>query len=661
MKVGIIVGDPENEDKIEIYKRNWLSNIDSRYVSKRRSPYVILKQNGNIINKVLNKNTKYVDLYVSIYYYLIKKYSNTEYIHFELIYPNEITYDRLMNNDINFYNFYDTISASIVGNKKNISKSERYYQLLKSLPEDKIYPPLKFFDIQSNKCKYYTFLKNKGIPILPFICIDKNKWSKSKKVPEIFTQTFVKPVGGTGGIDTTLYPKHNEEKASSIKRMKKYISSMFLKKYPSLIFQRYDPTFASKTEEVRSIYVGNEYQYSIVSKSVGNGQGQAYGMALLKQDGGTYKYSTSKLNKIKKLGLKVIKEIQIFYGNLPQLNIRVDTGTTKDGKIFLNEIEIVGSFFPSWFKDKSKVTIDVKLAEQMIKIIRKMKSNRLSKINLKVNSKKPNIKEITKNSKTIKNNKTSLYNIYVLGCYKKLCNKKQNLKNRLKLMNYYFNQASIDKNMIKYVGIFWKNDGIRNTVVKEGLYINTYQKMRNGEIGNILSHTLAFKRFLKTSKKWCIILEDDAWVKYDFKEKVNDVIKKMKYKKWDVIWLHNNGWHEYSKNWKNEYKTLNKNFIRRNPTKFVNPIKIKYGRTSIDIYKMNKNFIGSTAAYIINRNGAKYYLQNMFPIGEKPTNVFMQTKNQIQQYSVKGAKRLTNQSWEGDFVWSDTDDSVIQL
>ena len=160
MKVGIIVGDPESEDKIEMRSRSWLKNVNSTYITNRRSPYVLLKPNGNIINRVMDKNTKYVDIYVSIYYYLLHKYSNTEYIHFELIYPNEISYDKLMNNDINFYNFYDPIAASVVGNRKNIAKTEKYYSLLKSLPEDKVYPPIKFYDFQSNKCSYYNYFKN---------------------------------------------------------------------------------------------------------------------------------------------------------------------------------------------------------------------------------------------------------------------------------------------------------------------------------------------------------------------------------------------------------------------------------------------------------------------------------------------------------------------
>lgn len=652
MKVGLIVGDPENEDKIEVASRSWLQNINRKYITNRRSPYAILKQNGNVTNRVVDRNTKYVDLFVSIYYYLTKKYSNTEFIHFELIYPKEISYDKLMNNDINFYNFYDPISAGIQGNKKNLSKSDKYYKLLKSLPEDKIYPPIKFYDFQSNKCTYYKYLKKNGIPILPFVCIDEKRWKRNKSVPTIFKQTFVKPVGGTSGIDTTLYPKQNETKEQSMNRMKTFITKIFKKKYPSLIFQKYDPTFASKTEEVRSIYVGDKYQYSIVSKSISEGEGQAYGMALLKQDGGTYPFSNQKLSKIKKFGMKVIKLVQKFYGKLPQLNIRVDTGTTTDGKLFLNEIEFVGSFFPSWFQNKTNVNIDIKLAEQIINIVKEVRKNRVRQIKYKSGN-KPNIKNIKTNKKG------EGKDIYVLGCYKKLCKKRKNLENRLKLMQYYFNQAKIPNNMIKPIGIFWKEDLNRKRLKNNGIYVNTYQMMRNGEIGNILSHTLALKKFLNTNRKWCIILEDDAWVKYDFKEKINSVIKGMKNRKWDIIWLHNNGWHEYNKDWKNEFKTLNEAFTKRRPTQFKNPIKIT---EKVKLYKMNKNFIGSTAAYIITKNAAKLLTEKMYPIGEKPTNVFMQTKNKnIIQYSTGPAKRLSNQSWEGDFVWSDTDDSLIQL
>ena len=662
MRIGLLVGDPEIMDKFLIDKsRPWLKQMNKKYITNRRNPYAILKPGGNFKNRILNKKGKYVDIYMSIYYYLIDKYSmaNGEYHHIDLIYPNEISYDRLMKNDINFYNFYDPVAAGIGNKGRNINKAGAYRKLLNSLPEHKVYPPANFLNLQTDKCAYYSFFKKHGIKTVDTQCISSSDWKKSQKIPFPHKQMFVKPVMGTSGADTTYYPKEGETKEQATKRMKQFMTRLFKDGYQKIIIQEFVPGFATESEEYRSLFVGKDYKYTTVSRSVGNGNGSAYAMAILKQNGGTFQASSAQRAKAISFGKKVVSVLQKhIFKDVPQLITRVDTGTDK-GKLFLNEIEFAPAYFTSWFKKDSR--IDVAIAEQMMKIARTVYTNQMKKLKKVPVGKKPKLSNL-QTTKPISFPKKKLP-VYLLGCYNGLCKKNKSMYRRLQVAHQYFREAKMTS-MVNPVGIFWKEDFNKEQLAKMGMYQETFQEMKLGEIGNMFSHLLALRTFLKTTKNsHCIVLEDDAWVKHDFVPKLQIMLSTLKKRniKWDIMWLHNNGWHEYTKPWKNEWKLINNAFTKRNPVQFKQGVKIPY-KEPFQVYPMKKNFVGSTAGYIINRKAAEIYLKHAFPIGMRPTDVYMQTQFPgIKQWSVHGASRILNQSLEGVFMYSDTADSVIQL
>lgn len=674
MRIGIIVGDPEVTNGYLKSSRHWLKHVPNSNTKGPKGPYAILKNNGNLKNQVYDRPGKYVYIYMSVYYYLVKMYGNQH--HFDLIFPNDITFDRLNNNDINFYNFFDPVAQATI----DVKKAFEYENLLRALPKDKVYPPVSFIDIQHDKCKYYNYLEKRGLPVVPTFCITLAEWKSSNATKEQlvrklfqqskergFQQTFVKPVMGTSGSYTTVYPQKGETDAAALKRITKHLSEVFAKRYPKVVLQEFVPEFATDTVEVRMMFVGNRYQYSIVSESRGNGDGEAFGMAAIKNEGGTYNFSPALRDRLKRLGERVVKNIQPLYGKLPPLVTRVDVGCCLKGKgYFVNEIEYAPAFLTSWFKKRNKNMIDKTIAEQMMSIIRKSAAiKKATPMKIKMSNKKPSIRRFVGLKKFNKGTKSKVLQssflkkskIYVLGCYRDLCKENKQMQTRMKWMNKYMIDAGVNMDNVKMMNIFWKNDFKREMLVKRGILKDpNYFKLRDGEIGNFLSNMNALIEFMGTKDPYCIVIEDDIQVKPDFMKRLHRLLKEMERKEipCDLLWLHNNGYAQYN-NWES--------FVQSNaktpPLKMSNPV----GTTTTPLFRMRHNFIASTAMYVISRRAAATILNKMLPIGEKPTDVFMQSdipRDEV-HLSVAPATRLMDETFEGAFCYSDTDESLIQL
>ena len=232
------------------------------------------------------------------------------------------------------------------------------------------------------------------------------------------------------------------------------------------------------------------------------------------------------------------------------------------------------------------------------------------------------------------------------------------MNNRLLWMNKYLQDANINMENVKLLNIFWKNDFQRQLLLKRKLLINhEHKQLRLGEIGNFLSNMNALRTFLNTSDPYCIVIEDDVHVKHDFMQKIENMLNALNSKKiaWDLIWLHNNGYHQWTGKWSNEVKN---NKIK--PVVFDKSVKID---KTLVLSRMQKNFIGSTAAYIITRRAAVSILKRALPIQNRPTNVFMQSnipKDEV-HLSVPKAITLMEGTFDGIFLKSDTDESLIQL
>ena len=370
-KIAIIVGDPEVNDAFSLSEqglklRPWLKNINNSLVSNMRLEYKILRNNGNqnIVRKTV---PNVVNLYYSVYLYLKSKLDKLNDV--SLIFPKDITFKNLKGYDYIFYNFFDPIAAAVLYNDPN--KGLQMEKLLHKLDSKTfLMPSTKFTNLQHDKCKYYKYLSDSGIPIAPTHCLSKKEWPKDndsklavcKRLVSLFkkekwNRVFVKPVMGTSGTDADELedPKDTSELLS-------VISDLFKKKYPKIVFQKFIAKFAiHPNPEIKMYYVGDSYVYSVVMDD-------RQASASLKQEGGTYTIKDSTLVQVKKLGAKVIKAIKpLFNGQL--LLTRIDVGCCVKGKHFVNEIEYAPGFYTSFINGDKKFMIDSLIGDQMLKII----------------------------------------------------------------------------------------------------------------------------------------------------------------------------------------------------------------------------------------------------------------------------------------------------
>jgi GR25 family glycosyltransferase involved in LPS biosynthesis len=706
MRVGLIVGDPEVDDVVLKSSRSWLRDIPKSHVTGRRGDYGVLLNKGGV-KQGSDRPGQYVKIYLSVYHYLRSQTHYQHMIHFDLIFPKDISYDRLMSNDINFYNFFDPIALAT----KDVKKGIEYEKLLRSLPSEKVYPPIHFIDVQHDKCKYYDFLKKNKIPIIPTFCLTKLQWDSAKTqtsklalVKSLFNQsrnlkfkkTFVKPVMGTSGSHVSIYPKDNEKEPASLKRMYTYFNSVFSKNYPKVVLQDYHPEFATDSPEIRMLFIGEKYQYSIVSKGFSSDEqktynlyGRAEGMAALTTEGGTYTLSPDTMKRAKQLGQSVINKLQPLFNPLPKLVTRVDVGCCLNKKnMFVNEIEYAPAFFNSWFKNRDGLMNDVAMGNQIINIVNA--SDKMQRImrpmKIKISNKKPSLKMfkpyLKKNKNLTKNlnkQKQSPLNpsflkqckIYLLGCYGSICKKNGNIMHeRLQRVNKSLLDANFNMKNMKKLSIFWKDDFSKELLQKLRLQKNTTknknEELRLGELGNFLSHLYALTTFLKTKDPYCIIMEDDVKVKHDCFSNLLQILNKLAVKKvnTDLLWLQNNGWAEYTQKYENLPNGNDASWPAWAKGISLKSKNVMSMQKNIKVFKPNKNFIGSTACYIINRRAATSMLKRAFPILAKPTDVFMQTITDVPKgelhLSLTPAIYLDNESYDGPLMMSDTDGTLIQ-
>lgn len=704
MKVGLIVGDPEVDDVVLKSSRSWLKTIPKSHVTKRRGDYGILLNKGGV-KQGINRPGEYVKIYLSVFHYLRSQLHYQHMIHFDLIFPKDISYERLMSNDINFYNYFDPIALAT----KDVKKGIEFEKLLRSLPPEKVYPPIKFIDVQHDKCKYYDFLKKNNIPIIPTFCLTKIEWdnaknqaAKLKLVKSLinnskklkFKKTFVKPVMGTSGSHVTLYPKDDEKESTTITRLYKYFNGVFAKNYPKIVLQDYHPEFATDNPEIRMLFIGDKYQYSIVSKGFSSEEqksynlyGRAEGMAALSSEGGTYNLPADTLRRAKSLGQNVIKKLQPLFGSLPKLVTRIDVGCCLNKKnMFVNEIEYAPAFFNSWFKNRDGLMNDVAMGNQIINIVNASDTlqRKMTPMKIKIGKNKPSLsmfKKYFKKSKNVLNKQRQSTlppshlkkcKIYLLGCYGGIC-KKNNfvMYERLQRVNKSLMDAKFNMLNMRKLPIFWKDDFTKEQLKRLNLQKDTLKnknsELKLGELGNYLSHMYAMTEFLtKTKDPYCIIMEDDVKVKSDCFKNLELILTKLHNKnvKTDLLWLQNNGWAEYSQNYNKLPNGNNYSWPKWAKGISMKGKKVMSMHNNIKVFKPDKNFIGSTACYIINRRAAASMLKRAFPITSRPTDVFMQTltdipKNEL-HLSLNPAIYLDNESYDGPLMRSDTDGTLIQ-
>ena len=377
MNIPLKIGFLLNYKKAE-KKKDELFNINSRSTPWIKKGYES-KYQKNIINHT------FVPDDVALGIYLEYTYPN---VIVDYITPDEISSKRFKQNDIVFVLIYDLLEAFHLKDKSNFYK---YKQTLKSCKN--VYPPYQYQKFINNKCIYYKYLFEKGIPVAPTYCISKLKWFS--KNPDTYVKNLLskiktkkwnsfitKPVYGQESIDFSSYKACNNtvKKCKSERCFKakiipqkstldcqktkllKYLTKN-VPKYNGIIIQNYIEGFDKKKPEIRTFFINGIYAYSIITDD-----NNAYCPV---QEGGKYKkISDEEWNYIRLFSKKVMD-------TLPKLNLpgmmkhpiltRIDIGSGLEGvpyTYFINEVE----FVPSLYIGDHKYPVIEQIGDSLIQV-----------------------------------------------------------------------------------------------------------------------------------------------------------------------------------------------------------------------------------------------------------------------------------------------------
>lgn len=295
----------------------------------------------------------------------------------DFILPHEISMERLRSNDLNFLLIYDVLEAF---HTDKTDGKKIYNTLLRCLKKaDNIYPPLEYQELIYSKIKYYNYLKEHKVDILPTVTMTKEEYKElgeekaAKKVlehaqGEQWGRFIAKPVYGQESKDLKFF------EPMEMGSFKRYLSKC-MNKYPGIVAQKAVKFFGKspKSPELRMYHIGDEYKYSVCFCD----------KQIMRPDteGGTL---PAPMEKLKATTRKIIRKLPaIVMPNgcrLPRLLTRLDMGYMVDGEFqpFVNEVEFVPSLYS---EDTPKPVINnfIKgLGQQIVKITQQYVKNRAS-------------------------------------------------------------------------------------------------------------------------------------------------------------------------------------------------------------------------------------------------------------------------------------------
>jgi len=398
-RIGILLTKSKDEAKKEeiislrkrIPARPWIKKVDFG----ENPDFKIVRQPYNLGYKnVQVPRTTGIATDVSVGEY-IKHYYGGEFI-VDFIRPNEITEERLSQNDINYLLIYDLLESFHTDRTKDKRLYNNFKNVVKSCPN--VFPNWEYQEFIDSKLLYYNYFANttgdEHVPICPTITLSKEEYdaevakSSTSEVAAAMLQK-IKEAGWSRFIGKPVYGQ--EAKSCKIFRDPRGIDARFdkyvtetMKKYPGLIFQKFIDGFGQTTDcpEVRMYYVGNTYQFSMVATKDR--------IFTLSHEGGKPKNRPQnaqltlrteiKLDELKTIGDRVLavmrKKLKLpNHPNNPGstdpldlLMTRVDMGCMRDGefKPWVNEVE----FVPSYYMEDHTHPIDGTVGEQMAKIAR---------------------------------------------------------------------------------------------------------------------------------------------------------------------------------------------------------------------------------------------------------------------------------------------------
>jgi hypothetical protein len=371
LKIGIVLNYKNAEKKkdelmnINSFKMPWLSRANESEYKK---------------HVILRKGKKHVPADVAIGLYLESLNVGSGIgISIDYITPDEISTRRFKENDIVFVVIYDLLESF------HLSDKTKFYKYKTALMEsDNVYPPYEYQKFINNKCKYYSYLGNKGIPVAPTHCITKEKWFKrdadryvNKIINKIknnkWESVIAKPVYGQESKDFAKFMakancnnnnRNNQCKMSldnQREHFKRYLSKN-IPKYKSIVLQEYIPGFDKNNPEIRTYFLNGQYVYSIITTS--------HLVECPTQEGGRYPIPSKQWKYLMKFSKRVME-------TLPKLDLpgdlknpiltRIDIGSGLEGvpyTYFVNEVE----FVPSLYIEDQNYPVVQEIAKSLLRV-----------------------------------------------------------------------------------------------------------------------------------------------------------------------------------------------------------------------------------------------------------------------------------------------------
>jgi hypothetical protein len=352
LNIGIVLNyknaEKKKDELISIETKPWLRLAnDPKY-----KPYIVMK-----------KDKKYVPADVAIGVYIESTYPG---IKIDYITPDEISTRRFKKNDLVFIIIYDLLEAFHLTKKDNFHK---FKLALKN--SNNVYPPYNYQKFINNKCLYYKYLANKGIPVAPTHCVTKEKWyTKNPKnyISNLITKVqhnkwesiIAKPVYGQESKD---FAKFISCKSNGLECQKNHLMRYFAKnipKYKSIVIQEYIKGFDKSNPEIRTYFINGEYYYSIITT--------ADDVELPVQEGGKFEIPDQKWRYAMELARKTMDSLpKIDLSNKYPILTRIDIGSGLQNvpeTLFINEVEVVPSLY---IEDQNNPVVE-KIGDSLVNV-----------------------------------------------------------------------------------------------------------------------------------------------------------------------------------------------------------------------------------------------------------------------------------------------------
>lgn len=352
MKVGIIVTPFPSE---EIWKRETIPIDERRPWLRNVMPH----------HRIRVKDMDHVSDDIAIAYCLknrLKPRGHTV----DIISPLDVdALDRVKATQITFLIIYDLLEAF------HTLPTELFEKVKGILQQPNVYPNKEYQNFVNHKDIYYSYFRQKGIPVLPNIYISKleydaNEDAALQKVLGLETgddgKIIGKPIFGQESIDFFEFnPPFNVE------RFQRYFERIF-KSYKGVLFQPYIHALKEKSE-YKCMFFGDQLSYIVEYRRATNEE--------IIHDA-----HDIELRDITAFASKVflnLPSLSMYGKDVPRLITRIDVGCCYgEHRYFVSEVEFVPSLFaPAVERVHPNKLIDVEITEQMLTILDQVKDIRI--------------------------------------------------------------------------------------------------------------------------------------------------------------------------------------------------------------------------------------------------------------------------------------------